>query len=94
MNNMAALHTRTDQIPGGSFQQSSSDISSMWKYFSNDEAGKICKSVLKYNRSTSVMDIHLKRHPLMLGEEQRKSSTQQSIKDFTKHPTVTGIRRK
>ncbi len=96
---MAALHTRTDQEPGGSFQQSSSGISSVWKYFSKDEAGKnvtckICKSVLKYNKSTSVMHTHLKRHPLTLGEEQRKSSTQQSIKDFTKHPTVTNTRRK
>ncbi len=89
---MAALHTRTDQEPGGSFQQSSSGISSVWKYFSKGEAGKnftckICKSVLKYNKSTSGMHTHLKRHPLTLGEEQRKSSTQQSIKDFTKQKT-------
>lgn len=63
--------------------------------FSKDEAGKnvtckICMSVLKYNKCTSVMHTHLKRHPLTLGEEQCKSSTQQqSITDFTKCPPVT-----
>lgn len=47
-------------------------------------------SVLKYNKCTSVMHTHLKRHPLTLGEEQCKSSTQQqSITDFTKCPPVT-----
>ena len=55
---------------------------------------KICKSVLKYNKSTSAMHTHLKRHPLTLaGEEQSKSSRQQSISDFTKCPAVTEKRR-
>ncbi len=49
-------------------------------------------SILKYNKSTSVMHKHLKRHPLTLGEEKRKSSTKQVnviIKDIRPSTDVT-----
>lgn len=75
--------------------------SSVWKYFSKDETTstvtcKICKSVLKYNKSTSAMHTHLKRHPLTVAKERPKSSQQQqqqSISDFAKCPAITEKRR-
>lgn len=49
---------------------------------------KICKGVLKYNKSPSALHTHLKKHLLALTEEQCKSP-QQSISDFAKHPILT-----
>ncbi|XP_070409459.1 E3 SUMO-protein ligase ZBED1-like [Nothobranchius furzeri] len=94
----SAENTAGDK-PGGSLQQTSRNVSVVWKYFTKDESSnsvtcKICKSVLKYNKNTSAMHMHLKRHPLMLAEEgQPKSHVQQSISAFTKRPAVTERRR-
>ena len=49
-------------------------MSSSWKYFKKDCINntvtcEICNLVLKYNKSTSVMHSHLKRHPLASSSE-------------------------
>lgn len=50
----------------------------------------IHKSLLKYNKSTSVKHVHLKRHPLRLFEGWSKSSWQQPISNFIKHGRKVG----
>uniref|UniRef100_A0A096M601 BED-type domain-containing protein n=1 Tax=Poecilia formosa TaxID=48698 RepID=A0A096M601_POEFO len=64
--------------------------STVWKYFTKDDSSglttvtcKICKAVLKYNKSTTAMHSHLKRHPIR----------NLSVTSFMKRPAVTGHRR-
>lgn len=62
--------------------------SPVWKYFTLDEENStvtctICKTILKYNKNTSVMHTHLKRHPLANLSE---GSRQTSMSSYTKNP--------
>lgn len=93
---MAAKNSSmTNEGPSTSAGQGGS-TSSVWKYFTKDETGtqvtcSLCKSTLKYNKSTSALHTHLKKHPLMLAE--KHSSQQQTISSFTKRTTLTDKRR-
>lgn len=85
-----------NESPSAPSKQGSTTSSSVWKYFSKDETGtqvtcNLCKKTLKYNKSTSALHTHLKKHPVMLAAE--KACSQQSINSFTKRTTLPDKRR-
>lgn len=91
----------SEKTAGGELlEQTRTYGSSVWKYFTKDEANntvtcKICNSVLKYNKSTSVMHGHLKRHPLASSSEGKTDNppVQTSMSNFTKRPALTDKKR-